>query len=138
MEIRIEQRDETTVVAIAGQLLLENRQELKDRVLDEVQQGRRRFLIDFRQTSYIDSSGLGALVSVAKRIREAGGEVFISNLNSDLRSVFSLTRLDLLLPDVHDDGTEGGATSDRAVSRPAPQAERATTDAPRPTDEARP
>lgn len=138
MEIRIEQRDETTVVAIAGQLLLENRQELKDRVLDEVQQGRRRFLIDFQQTSYIDSSGLGALVSVAKRIREAGGEVFIANLNSDLRAVFSLTRLDLLLPDVHDEGTEEGATSDRPVARPAPQSERATTDAPRPADEARP
>lgn len=137
MDIRIEQRDDTTVVAIVGQLLLENRQELKDRVLAEVQEGRRRFLIDFRQTSYIDSSGLGALVSVAKRIREVGGDIWISNLNADLRTLFSLTRLDLLLPDVYDDG-EAVIADGKAAGRPAPAAGRVTSEAPRPADEARP
>lgn len=137
MDIRIEQRDDTTVVAVAGQLLLENRQELKDRVLAEVQQGRRRFLIDFRQTSYIDSSGLGALVSVAKRIREAGGDVWIANLNGDLRTVFSLTRLDLLLPDVYDEGGDG-SVAEKPPTRTGPASGRGVGETPRPGDEARP
>lgn len=135
MDIRIEQRDDTTVVAIAGQLLLENRQELKDRVLAELQQGRRRFLVDFRQTSYIDSSGLGALVSVAKRIREAGGEVWVANLNNDLRTVFTLTRLDLLLPDAYDERGDGSAV-EKSPPRTGPVSGHG--DAPRPGDEARP
>ncbi|NUO62069.1 MAG: STAS domain-containing protein [Gemmatimonadaceae bacterium] len=137
MDIRIEQRDDTTVVGITGQLLLENRQELKDRVLEEVQHGRRRFLIDFQQTSYIDSSGLGALVSAAKRIREAGGEIFIANLNPDLRTLFSLTRLDLLLPDVYDDGGDA-STRVPAVPRPAQPSGKGSAEMPRPSDEARP
>ena len=137
MDIRIEQRDDTTVVAVAGQLLLENRQELKDRVLAEVQQGRRRFLIDFRQTSYIDSSGLGALVSVAKKIREAGGEVWVANLNSDLRTVFTLTRLDLLLPDAYEErGGEG--VVEKTPPRTGPASGRGVGEAPRPGGEARP
>ena len=137
MDIRIEQRDDTTVVAVVGQLLLENRQELKDRVLAEVQQGRRRFLVDFRQTSYIDSSGLGALVSVAKKIREVGGDIWVANLNTDLRTVFSLTRLDLLLPDVYDDGGDG-STEEKTPPRAGPTTGRGIGEAARPGDEARP
>jgi len=58
--------------------------------------GDRRILIDFSRTGYIDSSGLGALVSISKRIREAGGELRLSGLNEDLRSLFELTKLDTL------------------------------------------
>jgi len=54
------------------------------------------FLIDFSKTGYIDSSGLGALVSISKKIREQGGELRLSGLNEDLRSLFELTKLDTL------------------------------------------
>ena len=53
-------------------------------------------LIDFTQAGYIDSSGLGALVSLGKRIREQGGELRLAGLNEDLRTLFELTRLDTL------------------------------------------
>jgi anti-sigma B factor antagonist len=53
-------------------------------------------LIDFTQTGYIDSSGLGVLVSVSKKIREAGGELRLAGLNEDLRMLFELTKLDTL------------------------------------------
>ena len=43
--------------------------------LDELERGEKKFLIDFSQTGYIDSSGLGVLVSLSKRIREQGGEL---------------------------------------------------------------
>jgi anti-sigma B factor antagonist len=58
--------------------------------------GDRRLLIDFSRTGYIDSSGLGALVSLSKKIRESGGELRLSGLNEDLRSLFELTKLDTL------------------------------------------
>ena len=56
----------------------------------------RRFIIDFARTGYIDSSGLGALVSISKKVREQGGELRLSGLNEDLRSLFELTKLDTL------------------------------------------
>ena len=85
-----------TVVKVEGQLIVGNRQELKELVFAALDQGERRILIDFSHTGYIDSSGLGALVSISKRVREAGGELRLSGLNEDLRSLFELTKLDTL------------------------------------------
>jgi anti-sigma B factor antagonist len=85
-----------TVVKVEGQLIVGNRQELKELVFAALEKGERRILIDFSQTGYIDSSGLGALVSISKRVREAGGELRLSGLNEDLRSLFELTKLDTL------------------------------------------
>lgn len=85
-----------TVLQVEGQLIVGNRQELKDLVSAALDHGDRRILIDFSRTGYIDSSGLGALVSISKRIREAGGDLRLSGLNEDLRSLFELTKLDTL------------------------------------------
>ena len=85
-----------TVVAVDGQLIVGNRQELKNLVQDALEAGDRKFLIDFSGTAYIDSSGLGALVSISKKIREHGGELRLAELNEDLRSLFELTKLDTL------------------------------------------
>ena len=52
--------------------------------------------LDFSQTGYIDSSGLGVLVSLSKKIREQGGELRLANLNDDLKTLFELTKLDTL------------------------------------------
>lgn len=84
------------VVQVDGQLIVGNRHELKDLIQAALDKGDRRLLIDFSRTGYIDSSGLGALVSISKRVREAGGELRLSGLNDDLRSLFELTKLDTL------------------------------------------
>ncbi len=85
-----------TIVQVEGELIVGNRQELKDKVLDRLESGDRRFLIDFTSSSYIDSSGLGVLVSLSKKIREAGGALRLAGLNEDLRTLFELTKLDTL------------------------------------------
>jgi anti-sigma B factor antagonist len=85
-----------TVVQVDGQLIVGNRHELKDLIQSALDRGDRRLLIDFSHTGYIDSSGLGALVSISKKVREAGGELRLSGLNDDLRSLFELTKLDTL------------------------------------------
>ena len=84
------------VVGVDGQLIVGNRQELKQKVLDALDGGARKFVIDFTPTGYIDSSGLGVLVSLSKKIREQGGELRLANLNDDLKTLFELTKLDTL------------------------------------------
>ena len=96
MSFDVQKKDGITVIDVKGQLIVGNRQELKQRVLDELETGARRFLVDFSGTGYIDSSGLGVLVSLSKKIREQGGELRLANLNDDLRTLFELTKLDTL------------------------------------------
>ncbi|HET9982986.1 MAG TPA: STAS domain-containing protein [Longimicrobiales bacterium] len=96
MGFDVTQQGEVTVINVEGQLIVGNRQELKQKVLEELENGARKFLIDFSNTGYIDSSGLGVLVSLSKKIREQGGELRLANLNDDLRTLFELTKLDTL------------------------------------------
>ena len=85
-----------TIVRVEGQLIVGNRQELKALIQEALEQGERKFLIDCTDTGYIDSSGLGALVTISKKVRESGGELRLAALNDDLRSLFELTKLDAL------------------------------------------
>jgi anti-sigma B factor antagonist len=96
MGFSVRKDGDTCVVAVEGQLIVGNRQELKQRVLEELEKGERKFLVDFGQTGYIDSSGLGVLVSLSKRIHELNGDLRLSNLNDDLKTLFELTKLDTL------------------------------------------
>ncbi len=96
MSFRTVRHQEVVIVEVDGQLIVSNRQELKQLIVDEVESGTRKVLIDFARAGYIDSSGLGVLVSLAKRLREEGGELRLANLNDDLRSLFELTKLDTL------------------------------------------
>ncbi len=96
MSFTITKQGDVSVVAIEGQLIVSNRQELKQKMLEELEGGARKLLVDFTQTGYIDSSGLGVLVSLSKKIREQGGALRLAGLNDDLRTLFELTKLDTL------------------------------------------
>ncbi len=85
-----------TLVRVEGQLIVGNRQELKALVQEALEAGHRKYLIDCTETGYIDSSGLGALVTISKKVRESGGDLRLAGLNDDLRSLFELTKLDSL------------------------------------------
>jgi anti-sigma B factor antagonist len=89
-------RGDVTLIRVDGQLTVGNRQELKATVQAGLDAGARKFLLDCTDTGYIDSSGLGALVTIAKRVREAGGQIRLAALNDDLRALFELTKLDTL------------------------------------------
>jgi anti-sigma B factor antagonist len=96
MPFIVETSGAITIVGVNGHLIVANRQELKHIVLDRLQAGDQEFLIDFAETGYIDSSGLGVLVSLSKKVREQGGELRLAALNEDLRTLFALTKLDTL------------------------------------------
>ena len=71
--------------------------------------GERKFVVNFSETGYIDSSGLGVLVSLSKKIREQEGVLRLANLNEDLRTLFELTKLDTLfeIADTREEALEG-------------------------------
>ena len=71
------QNDGVAILKVEGQLIVGNRAELKSLVQEGLDRGERKFVIDCTQTGYIDSSGLGALVSLSKKVREQGGEQWV-------------------------------------------------------------
>ena len=98
MSFHFVRTDDRLLVDVDGQLVVGNRQEFKQAILDAVEQGARLVIVNFARASYIDSSGLGALVSLGKRLRELGGDLRLAGLSDELRTLFELTRLDALFP----------------------------------------
>lgn len=98
MSFSLERSHDVLIVTVDGQLVVTNRQEFKQAILDAAEQGTKVVVVDFTNSGYIDSSGLGALVSLSRRLREAGGDLRLVGLNEDLRTLFELTRLDALFP----------------------------------------
>ena len=50
-------------------------------------------LIDFQDVTFMDSSGLGALVLALKTVRAAGGKMFVCAINDQVRMLFELTSM---------------------------------------------
>jgi anti-sigma B factor antagonist len=133
MNFSIAKQGDTVNVGIDGQLVVGNRQELKQLVLAQLERGERRFRIDFERTRYVDSSGLGVLVALAKKIKTERGSLTLGRLNADLRTLFQLTKLDTLFQ-FEDDGSADGAVPAGGGSPPP----RGASDGATPREDARP
>lgn len=69
---------------------------LRKALIDHVDNGHEQLLVDMSQVDFIDSSGLGALVSALKRIGR-DGELKVRALTPPVKSMFELTRLDRVI-----------------------------------------
>ncbi|MBX7450889.1 STAS domain-containing protein [Mycolicibacterium sp. 3033] len=70
---------------------------LRKELYDIVENGTARIVVDLAATEFIDSSGLGALISGLKLARQAGGDLRIASVNEQVRTVLELTNLDRIL-----------------------------------------
>lgn len=89
--------DGATRIGVSGHLVYANRQEFKQLALDQLERGDRVFVLDLLRCGYIDSACLGVIVSISKKIHDAGGQLRIEGLNEDLVTLFRLTKLDTFL-----------------------------------------
>ena len=96
---RTDAGDKATNMSIEGTLDAVTAPELRP-VLDAlVSEQRTPVVIDLAGLRLIDSSGVGVLVSLFKRVRANGGEVRIVGLRDQPRAIFRLLRLDRVFPD---------------------------------------
>lgn len=63
-------------------------------VRKEFESARGKLLVNLSGVNFIDSSGLASLVQAMKHCREAGGDLYLSDLRQPVRIIFELTRLD--------------------------------------------
>lgn len=87
----------TEVIRSPRRLNLVSAPRLTAVVTEVIASGRPRIIIDLSGTEFIDSSGLGALVSSLKKARQAGGDVRVAGLSPQVQTVFRLTNLDRVL-----------------------------------------
>ena len=86
--------DGVTVLDLDGRITLgEGSALLRDLIRERLRSGHRRILINLAQTSYMDSSGLGELVSGYRAVKDEGGELKLLNLNKKVSDLLQITKL---------------------------------------------
>lgn len=85
------------VVQPAGILDGPKANEVRQQISEMVATGAEIVLVDLQDVTFIDSSGLGALVSAIKLVRAAGAKLFFCSLNAQVRMLFELTSMDRVL-----------------------------------------
>jgi anti-sigma B factor antagonist len=75
-------------------------QSFKSKMNELVEEGHADIVIDLSRVTLIDSSGLGVLVSILKKIGEKG-EIRLCGLRDNIKSLFQLTRLDKVFAIYH-------------------------------------
>jgi len=83
-----------TVVDIRGRIVLgEESAALRSLVGDLLNQGHKKILLNLGEVNYIDSSGLGHLVSAFTSVRKQDGELKLLNLTKKVHDVMQITKL---------------------------------------------
>jgi anti-sigma B factor antagonist len=109
MKASTRQVDGVTIVDLSGRITLgEGSVVLRDTVKDLLGKGQTKILLNLGDVSYIDSSGIGELVSAFTSVRNQGGELKLLHLTKKVHDLLQITKLYTVF-DVKDD--EAGAIS---------------------------
>jgi anti-sigma B factor antagonist len=105
MKASTRQVDGITIIDLSGRITLgEGSVVLRDTIRDSVGQGVKKILLNLGDVTYIDSSGIGELVSAYTTVRNQGGELKLLNLTKKVHDLLQITKLYTVF-DVRDDET---------------------------------
>ena len=103
VKLTTRQVGDVTVVDVAGRITLgEGSATVRDAMRDMVSKSQKKILLNLGEVSYIDSSGIGELVSGFTTVTNSGGALKLLNLNKRVKDLLQITKLYTVF-DVHDD-----------------------------------
>ena len=82
------------VIALAGEVDLYTAPEFKQQLLDVIGKGAKNVVVDFSDTTFIDSTTLGVLVGGVKRLRTNDGQLSLVCSDRNITKIFEITGLD--------------------------------------------
>jgi anti-sigma B factor antagonist len=85
--------DDVSFVALSGSISFTSRKTLGNLVSTDLAKGRRHFIFDLNEVTFIDSSGLGVLVTCLTTIRKSGGHLTFIQVPDQVRNLLEITKL---------------------------------------------
>jgi anti-sigma B factor antagonist len=94
MQIAERESGTVTVLDLSGKITMgEDGTLLKDKLQSLLHQGKKNILFNLGQVSYVDSAGLGAIVSAYTTVTREGGTLKLANVTKKLQDLLSITKL---------------------------------------------
>lgn len=96
MEFAVSTRTEGpfTVVEVSGEVDVYTAPRLREAVVEAIDEGATKLVIDVEQVEFLDSTGVGVMVGALKKVRSAGGTLDIVCTQPRLLKIFDITGLD--------------------------------------------
>ena len=103
MQITTREVSHVTILDLNGRITLgDETGKLRDAVHNLISEGKKKIILNLAHVDYIDSSGVGELVSGFTAVRNAGGELKLLNLSKKVHDVLYVTKLYTVF-DIKDD-----------------------------------
>jgi anti-sigma B factor antagonist len=94
MDIKERVVESVSVLDLSGKIVLgEGDLQIKERIRDLLSDGQRKILLNLGDVSYIDSAGLGALISSYATAKREGGQLKLVNLTKRVQDLLAITKL---------------------------------------------
>ena len=94
MDIKERVVEGVSVLDLSGKIVLgEGDVQVKDRIKDLLADGQRRILLNLGEVTYVDSAGLGALISSYTTVKREGGQLKLVNLTKRIQDLLAITKL---------------------------------------------
>ncbi|MDD5067641.1 MAG: STAS domain-containing protein [bacterium] len=81
------------VLGVRGNLNMNNVHFIKQIFENEINKGVKFIVIDMKDLTYIDSSGIGSLINLMSKLRSISGQICLMNMRQDIERIFSMTKL---------------------------------------------
>jgi anti-sigma B factor antagonist len=108
--------DDAYVIALSGEVDLYTAPEFKQQLLEVIGQGTRNVVVDFSDTTFIDSTTLGVLVGGVKRLRPGGGQLSLVCSDRNITKIFEITGLNKVFP-IHETREEALGSAGRVEAQ---------------------
>jgi anti-sigma B factor antagonist len=116
MKATIRPVDSVTVIDISGRITLgEGCTQLRELIRDLLSKGQKNILLNLADVTYIDSSGIGELVSGYTGVARQGGALKLLNLTKKVHDLLQITKLYTVF-DVHDDEAKAVASFSKTAA----------------------
>ena len=94
LEFKTELAEEFVKVYIKGEIDIYNAQKFKEKLCEIIETFKKDLKIDLTELNYLDSTGLGIFVSVLKKAKTNGKDIYLLNLKENIKKLFKITGLD--------------------------------------------
>jgi len=85
---------EKLIVSLNGDLDINSVKEFQEKVISEYSDLDKDLVFDLKELEYIDSTGLGAIITVYKDVKEKNKKLSVINANKNVKKLFYITELD--------------------------------------------
>lgn len=96
ISISFNEKDNMWVFGPEGELDIFSSPNFKEKVVSSFESRNSDIQIDFIKLEYVDSTGLGALISILRKLKESNNKIYIDNIKPNIKKLFMITELDKL------------------------------------------